>query len=106
MDGLRGDETVRPWQGTKPELAMAAVLRGLLPKLPPEAARTARKKPTARALAGYAQRRYVVETGMGSLAAYNGELRPVLEHLLAARLAQRHGVHLYQDPATARALLC
>ena len=138
MDGLSGDETVRPWRGTKPELAMAAVLvaaacvagyvmagwmglvvvvtvaaalalavlRALLPKLPPEAARTARKKPTARALGGYAQRRYVVETGIGSLTAYNGELRPVLEHLLAARLAQRHGVHLYQDPATARALLC
>ena len=83
-----------------------AVLRVLLPKLPPEAARTARKKPTARALSGYAQRLYVLENGISSLAAYNGELRPVLEHLLAARLAQRHGVHLYQDPAAARALLC
>jgi len=82
------------------------VLRALLPKLPPERARTARKKPTARALSGYAQRRYVVETGISSLAAYDGELRPLLEHLLAARLAQRHGVHLYQDPAAARALLC
>jgi len=134
----RGDEIVSPWRGTRPELAIAAVLvaaacvtgylmagwpglaavvtaaaavtlailRALLPKLPPEAARTARKKPTARALSGYAQRRYVVETGMSSLAAYQGELRPVLEHLLAARLAQRHGVHLYQDPAAARALLC
>jgi hypothetical protein len=43
---------------------------------------------------------------MSSMAFYNDELRPVLEHLLAARLAQRHGVHLYQDPAAARALLC
>jgi len=30
----------------------------------------------------------------------------VLEHLLAARLAERHGVNLYQDPAAARAVLC
>jgi hypothetical protein len=30
----------------------------------------------------------------------------VLEHLLAARLAERHGVHLYQDPDAARRLLC
>ena len=99
------------WAGLAAVVTVAAavalaVLRALLPKLPPEAARTARKKPAARALSGYAQRRYVVETGMSSLAAYHGELRPVLEHLLAARLAQRHGVHLYQDPAAARALLC
>jgi hypothetical protein len=83
-----------------------AVLRALLPKLAPDQARTARKKPTARAPSGYAQRLLVVQTAMSSLASYNGELRPVLEHLLAARLAQRHGVHLYQNPAAARALLC
>ena len=99
------------WAGLAAVVTVAAavalvLLRALLPTLPPEALRTARKKPAARALSGYAQRRYVVETGIGSLAAYNGELRPVLEHLLAARLAQRHGVHLYQDPAAARALLC
>lgn len=99
------------WAGLAAVVTVAAavalvLLRALLPTLPPEALRTARKKPAARELSGYAQRRYVVETGIGSLAAYNGELRPVLEHLLAARLAQRHGVHLYQDPAAARALLC
>ena len=83
-----------------------AVLRALLPKLAPDQARTARQKPAARALSGYAQRRLLVQTAMSSLASYNGELRPVLERLLAARLAQHHGVHLYQDPAAARALLC
>jgi hypothetical protein len=133
-----GDESVSPWRGIKPELAVAtalaaaggvagyvmagwaglsavitvvaaialAVLRALLPKLPPDQVKTARKKPVARALSGYAQRRLVVETAMKSLASYDGELRPVLERLLAARLAQRHGVHLYRDPAAARALLC
>jgi hypothetical protein len=30
----------------------------------------------------------------------------VLEHLLAARLAERHGVHLYANPEAARRLLC
>ena len=30
----------------------------------------------------------------------------MLEHLLAARLAERHGVNLYQDPDAARRLLC
>ena len=44
--------------------------------------------------------------GMASLAAYEARLRPALEHLLAARLAERHGVNLYQDPAAARGLLC
>jgi len=47
---------------------------------------------------------------MTSQGFYNSELRPVLEHLLAARLAarlaERHGVHLYQDPEAARKLLC
>jgi hypothetical protein len=37
---------------------------------------------------------------------YDSELRPVLEHLLAARLAERHDVNLYQDPDAARGLLC
>ena len=83
-----------------------AMLRILLPKAAPDQARMARKKPAARPLGGYARRRYAVETAIGSLVFYNEELRPVLEHLLAARLAQRHGVHLYQNPAAARALLC
>lgn len=82
------------------------VLRALLPQLTPEAAKKARAKPTARTLSGYSHRRFVVQTAMSSLDFYNGELRPVLEHLLAARLAERHSVNLYQDPAAARALLC
>lgn len=36
---------------------------------------------------------------------YDVELRPALQHLLAARLAQRHGVSLYADPAAAQRLL-
>jgi hypothetical protein len=44
--------------------------------------------------------------GMAARAAYEARLRPALEHLLAARLAERHGVNLYRDPAGARRLLC
>ena len=83
-----------------------AVLRGLLPRLAPDQIRTAIRKPTARALSGYGQRLLMVQTAVASLAFYNHELRPVLEHLLAVRLAERHGVYLDQDPAAARALLC
>ena len=82
------------------------VLRALLPQLTPDETKKAREKPTARALRGYPQRRFVVQTAMTSQGFYNRELRPVLEHLLAARLAERHGIHLYQDPDAARKLLC
>jgi hypothetical protein len=82
------------------------VLRTLLPQQTPDEARTVPAKPTARSLSGYSHRRFVVQNAMSSRGFYDGELRPVLEHLLAARLAERHGVHLYQDPAAARALLC
>jgi hypothetical protein len=86
--------------------AAMLVLRALLPQLTPDAAKKAREKPSARTLSGYSHRRFVVQTAMTSRGFYDTELRPVLEHLLAARLAERHGVHLYQDPAAARTLLC
>ena len=86
--------------------AAMAVLRYLLPAPTPDAARKAREKPQARPLSGYSHRRSVVHNAIDSRGFYQSELRPVLEHLLAARLAERHGVHLYQDPDAARRLLC
>jgi hypothetical protein len=86
--------------------AAMVVLRYLLPTLTPDAARKAREKPQARLLSGYSHRRFVLHSSIASRAFYHGELRPVLEHLLAARLAERHGVHLYQNPDAARRLLC
>jgi hypothetical protein len=80
------------------------LVRALLPQLTPDAAKKARERPRARMLTGYSHRRFVVRNAMRSRHYYDVELRPVLEHLLAARLAERHGVHLYQDPA--RRLLC
>jgi hypothetical protein len=102
---------VASWTG----LALVAVvtaavamvlLRGLLPQLTPDASKKAKERPQARTLTGYSHRRFVVRNAMTSRNYYNTELRPVLEHLLAARLAERHGVHLYQDPQAARRLLC
>jgi hypothetical protein len=102
---------VAGWAGLSAVAAAAAavamvVLRGLLPELTPDAANTAASKPAARPLTGYSRRRHAVRTAMTSQGFYDSELRPVLEHLLAARLAERHGVHLYHDPDAARRLLC
>ena len=82
------------------------LLRILLPQLTPDTARKAREKPLARTLTGYSHRRFVVHSAMKSQHYYDVELRPVLEHLLAARLAERHDINLYQDPEKARRLLC
>jgi hypothetical protein len=85
------------------------VLRGLLPlAVPPddETRRRSGQKPVARSISGYSQRRFLVSSSITYLHSYETGLRPVLEHLLAARLAERHGVNLYQDPAAARRLLC
>jgi hypothetical protein len=41
-----------------------------------------------------------------SLGSYNTVLRPRLVHLLAARLAEHHGVNLYRQPKEARTILC
>jgi predicted exporter len=82
------------------------LLRFLLPQLTPDTAKKARERPRARTLTGYSHRRFMVRSALTSQNYYDFELRPLLEHLLAARLAERHGVHLYQDPDTARRLLC
>jgi hypothetical protein len=83
-----------------------AVLRGLAPRPAAQSIRKAKDKEVKRSIAGYSQRRYVVAAGISSQAFYESSLRPALEHLLAARLAESHGVNLYTDPAAARALFC
>ena len=102
---------VAGWAGlTVVAVAAAAsvmvLVRALLPQLTPDAARKAREKPRARMLTGYSHRRFVVHNAMTSQNYYDIELRPVLEHLLAARLAERHAINLYQDSEKARRVLC
>jgi hypothetical protein len=44
--------------------------------------------------------------GTKSLASYEADLGPQLQHLLAARLAEHHGINLYAEPDAARRLFC
>ena len=55
---------------------------------------------------GYWRSRSGLGDGIKSMPAYEAELRGTLQRLLAARLAERHGVSLQQDPDAARRLLC
>ena len=55
---------------------------------------------------GYWRRRAGLVDGTQSAPAYDAELRGTLQHLLAARLAEHHGISLRADPAAARRLLC
>ena len=47
-----------------------------------------------------------LKDGMASRSAYDAALGPHLEHLLAARLSERHGVNLYTQPEASRSVLC
>ena len=40
----------------------------------------------------------MVATSLSSRPMYESDLRPVLEHILAARLAENHAVNLYTQP--------
>ena len=82
------------------------VLRVTIPRSSAQSFRRAKVKPQARSIFGYGQRRYVVATSLSSRGLYESDLRPVLEHILAARLADSHGVNLYTDPAAARNAFC
>jgi hypothetical protein len=55
-----------------------------------------------RSITGFSQQRFVVASGIDSRPFWEADLRPVLEHLLAARLAERHGLNLYTDTAAAK----
>lgn len=54
---------------------------------------------------GFWRQRGVLVDASASMRSYDTDLRPTLQHLLAARLAERHGVSLYADPDAARRLL-
>lgn len=106
-----GGYAVAGWDGAAVVAIAAAaialfVLRTLLPQSIADVAKKARQKAVAKPVSGYSHRRFVVESSVSNRSFYDLELRPVLEHLLAARLSERHGVNLYQDPATARRLFC
>ena len=102
---------VSGWPGVVVVAAAAAVLallvlRAILPRSAAHVSRRAKDKQLARPIFGYRQRRFVVATSLTSRPLYESELRPVLEHILAARLADGHGVNLYTEPEAARRAFC
>ena len=82
------------------------VLRALIPRSAAQQVRRVKDKQRARPISGYAQRRFIVSTSLTSRPMYESDLRPVLERILAARLADSRGVNLYTEPAQARAAFC
>jgi hypothetical protein len=102
---------VSGWPGVVVVAAAAAalallVLRAALPRSAAQTSRRAKDKQQARAISGYGQRRFIVATSLTSRPLYESDLRPVLEHILAARLAESHGVNLYTEPEAARRAFC
>jgi hypothetical protein len=82
------------------------LMRAVIPRSAADPHRRKQDKQRARAISGYAQRRFVVATSLSSRPMYESDLRPVLEHILAARLAENHAVNLYTQPAAARKAFC
>jgi hypothetical protein len=83
------------------------LLRGIplwQPEPPPaEPEPAAARAPTS--FNGFWRKRAGVAGATQSLSGFDLELRGTLQNLLAARLAERHGVSLYADPDAARRLL-
>jgi hypothetical protein len=83
-----------------------AVLRGLTP---PDDVRPSYSEPqderAQTTFTGFWRRRAGVDAATQTMTGFDFELRGTLQHLLAARLAERHGISLYDDPAAARRLL-
>ena len=83
------------------------LLRGVVPRSAAQTAAPASRTSSGRgAISGYAQRRFIVATSLTSRPMYESDLRPVLEHILAARLAENHAVNLYTEPDAARKAFC
>jgi hypothetical protein len=87
-------------------VALLVLLRGLVPAAVAPLLRQ-RTWPASglTSFTGFWRKRASLSSATASTASYDAELRPTLQHLLAARLAERHDVNLYTDPAAARRLL-
>jgi hypothetical protein len=62
-------------------------------------------EPSRTGIAGFWRKRGMLQDATERMVAYDNELRPTLQHLLAARLADKYGLSLYDDPDEARRLL-
>jgi hypothetical protein len=87
-------------------VASIAFLRTLVPGTPePLTEQSAWHGGGRSSFLGFWRKRSIIREASTSMVSYDSELRPTLQHLLAARLAERHGVSLYADPAAARRLV-
>lgn len=87
-------------------LAAIAFLRALVPAASEPLTEHASWRSGGRSsFLGFWRKRSIIRDATTSLVSYDKELRPTLQHLLAARLAERHGVSLHADPAAARRLM-
>jgi hypothetical protein len=77
---------------------------GEAPPARPEAPE-GRRAPSSSFINYWRMRRGLTDA-MTSTAAYRAGLGPDLEHVLAARLSERHGVSLYGQPEVARNIFC
>ena len=66
----------------------------------------ARPAGALRSYTGLFRKQSELSYGTSSLSAYDVGLRVTLQRLLAARLSERHGISLHDDPDAARRLLC
>jgi hypothetical protein len=82
------------------------LLRGIIPRSAAQTLRQTKDKQRTQSISGYAQRQFIVATSLTSRPMYESDLRPVLEHILAARLAENHAVNLYTEPDKARKAFC
>jgi hypothetical protein len=108
---LLASAAVAGWPGVVVVAAATSViavllLRAIVPGAAPQTLRVQKDKQRAQSISGYAQRRFVVDTSLSSRPMYEADLRPVLEHILAARLAENHAVNLYTEPDKAKKAFC
>jgi hypothetical protein len=83
-----------------------AFLRALVPAAPEQLSEQSSWRSGGRSsFLGFWRKRSMVGDATTSMVSYDSELRPTLQHFLAARLADRHGVSLYADPAAAQRLV-
>jgi hypothetical protein len=87
-------------------VAAVAYLRSLVPAIyRPEIREMLPSGHATSSFLGVWRKRVMLKDATARMTSYDTELRPALQHLLAARLAQRHGINLYADPPAARRLL-
>lgn len=87
-------------------VVLLVLLRGLVSAaVPPVLAEQTWRAAGRTSFTGFWRKRGLLANAAASMVSYDAELRPTLQHLLAARLAERHDINLYQDPSAARQLL-